>query len=248
MFLGEVCGQTGDIKVITGRPSPVFQGCPAAIRIGDGRTAKNWVLCPTADKNVPVMLDVFKNLDVLGILRLGLAGLCFLLSLLAFFLIYREQGREGRPREGITRAIYTFMAVNLVTAIIVGTVGLVTTHEAKKASDVLTEVPIKGQLEEPEAKQYSVIFKGMIGMAHITDDGFFEQKCPNNVNVVILEFGRAGAVPEQFPLYLDQLSDKPLIFKLAHSAAAGNQRVSKPTIDSTQIAPTTEQLPPLQLK
>jgi len=38
------------------------------------------------------MLDVFKNLDVLEILRLGLAGLCFLLSLLAFFLIYREQG------------------------------------------------------------------------------------------------------------------------------------------------------------
>jgi hypothetical protein len=71
------------------------------------------------------MLDAFKNLDILGILRLGLAGLCFLLSLLAFFLIYREQGREGTPRVGITRAIYTFMAVNLVTAIIVGTVGLV---------------------------------------------------------------------------------------------------------------------------
>jgi hypothetical protein len=203
---------------------------------------------PDANKDVTAMLDVFKNLDVLEILRLGLAGLCFLLSLLAFFLIYREQGREGKPREGITRAIYTFMAVNLVTAVIVGAVGLVTTHEAKKASDTPTEVPIKGQLEEPEAKEYSVIFKGMIGMAQIMDGGFFEQKCPKNVNAVILEFGRAGVVPEQFPLYLDQLSDKPLIFKLAHSAETGSQRVSKPAIDSAQIAPTTEQLPPLQIK
>ena len=158
------------------------------------------------------MLDIFKNLDVLEILRVGLAGLCFLLSLLAFFLIYREQGREGMPRVGITRAIYTFMAVNLVTAIIVGTVGLVATQQTKKANGLPAEVPIKGQLEEPEAKEYSVIFKGMIGMAHIMDGGFFEQNCPKNVNAVILEFGRAGVVPEQFPLYLDQLSDKPLIF------------------------------------
>jgi len=191
------------------------------------------------------MLDIFKNLDVLGILRLGLAGLCFLLSLLAFFLIYREQGREGMPRAGITRAIYTFMAVNLVTAIIVGTVGLVTTQQTKKGN---TEVPIKGQLEEPEAKKYSVIFKGMIGMAQIMDGGFFEQKCPKDVNALILEFGRAGEVPEQFPIYLDQLSDKPLIFKLNHSAVTDSQRVAKPAIDSAQIAPTTEQLPPLQLK
>jgi hypothetical protein len=194
------------------------------------------------------MLDIFKNLDVLGILRVGLAGLCFLLSLLAFFLIYREQGREGMPRVGITRAIYTFMAVNLVTAIIVGTVGLVATQQTKKANGLPAEVPIKGQLEEPEAKEYSVIFKGMIGMAQIMDGGFFEQNCPKNVNAVILEFGRAGVAPEQFPLYLDQLSDKPLIFKLAHTAVTGSQRVAKPAIDSAQIAPTTEQLSPLQLK
>ena len=194
------------------------------------------------------MLDIFKNLDVLGILRVGLAGLCFLLSLLAFFLIYREQGREGMPRVGITRAIYTFMAVNLVTAIIVGTVGLVATQQTKKANGLPAEVPIKGQLEEPEAKEYSVIFKGMIGMAQIMDGGFFEQNCPKNVNAVILEFGRAGVAPEQFPLYLDQLSDKPLIFKLAHAAVTGSQRVAKPAIDSAQIAPTTEQLPPLQIK
>jgi hypothetical protein len=194
------------------------------------------------------MLEVFKNLDVLEILRLGLAGLCFLLSLLAFFLIYREQGREGKPREGITRAIYTFMAVNLVTALIVGTVGLAATHQAKKGTDIPAEVPIKGQLEEPEAREYSVIFKGMIGIAQIMEGGFFEQKCPKDVNAVILEFGRAGVAPEQFPLYLDQLTDKPLTFKLAHSAATGNQRVPRPAMDSAQIAPTTEQLPPLQVK
>jgi hypothetical protein len=194
------------------------------------------------------MLEVFKNLDVLQILRVGLAGLCFLLSLLAFFLIYREQSREGKPRAGITRAIYTFMGVNLVTAFLVGAVGLVATHQEKKASDIPTEVPIIGKLEEPEAKEYSVIFEGMIGMAQIMDGGFFEQKCPKNVNAVILEFGRAGVVPERFPVYLDQVSDKPLTFKLTHPPPIGSQRVPRPTTDATQIAPTTDQLPPLQIK
>ena len=66
---------------------------------------------------------MFKALDVLEILRVGLAGLCFLLSLLSFWLIQREQRREGDPRKGILEAIYTFMVVNLVTATLVAAAG-----------------------------------------------------------------------------------------------------------------------------
>jgi hypothetical protein len=51
-------------------------------------------------------------LDVVVFPGVGLAGLCFLLSLLAFWLIQREQQREGDPRHGILRAIYTFMIIN----------------------------------------------------------------------------------------------------------------------------------------
>jgi len=65
------------------------------------------------------MPGIFKDLNVVEILRVGLGGLCFLLSLLAFWLIWREQGREGAPRKGILRAIYSFMIANLISAILV---------------------------------------------------------------------------------------------------------------------------------
>jgi hypothetical protein len=68
------------------------------------------------------MPGILKDLDVVEILRVGLGGLCFLLSLLAFWLIWREQSREGAPRKGILRAIYSFMIANLVSAILVALV------------------------------------------------------------------------------------------------------------------------------
>lgn len=61
------------------------------------------------------------NLNVVEILRVGLAGLCFLLSLLAFWLIRLEQQRKEAPRPGILRATYVFMLVNLAVAILVAT-------------------------------------------------------------------------------------------------------------------------------
>jgi hypothetical protein len=67
------------------------------------------------------MFKALGNLNVLGILRVGLAGLCFLLSLLAFRLIQREQDRASSPRKGILRAIYIFMGINLLTAVLVAT-------------------------------------------------------------------------------------------------------------------------------
>ncbi len=69
------------------------------------------------------MFKAFTNLNVLEILRVGLAGLCFLLSLLAFWLIEREQRRPSSPRKGILHAIYTFMSVNFLTAVLVAVAG-----------------------------------------------------------------------------------------------------------------------------
>jgi len=69
------------------------------------------------------MFKALGNLNVLEILRVGLAGLCFLLSLLAFWLIQREQQRSSSPRKGILHAIYIFMSLNLVSAVLVGVAG-----------------------------------------------------------------------------------------------------------------------------
>jgi hypothetical protein len=66
------------------------------------------------------------DLQVVDILRVGLSGLCFLLSLLAFWLISREQSRQGSPRERILRATYVFMVANLVAAILVAISGYFT--------------------------------------------------------------------------------------------------------------------------
>jgi hypothetical protein len=69
------------------------------------------------------MVNLLASLNVPEILRVGIAGLGFLLSLLSFWLIQREQQIEGDPRKGILQAIYTFMLVNLVTAALVAASG-----------------------------------------------------------------------------------------------------------------------------
>ncbi len=76
------------------------------------------------------MIKALTNLNVLEILRVGLAGLCFLLSLLAFWLIQREQQRASAPRKGILQAIYTFMSVNFLTAVLVAVAGYFGPHQA----------------------------------------------------------------------------------------------------------------------
>ncbi len=69
------------------------------------------------------MTTVFGSLNILEVLRVGLSGLLFLLSVLAFWLIRREQDRKEEPRKGIIETIYVFMAVNLIGAILVAFAG-----------------------------------------------------------------------------------------------------------------------------
>jgi hypothetical protein len=77
------------------------------------------------------MFKALSSLNVLEILRVGLAGLCFLLSLLAFWLIQREQQRGASPRKGILHAIYTFMFVNFLTAGLVAVAGFLSPQQQR---------------------------------------------------------------------------------------------------------------------
>ena len=63
------------------------------------------------------MPSFISDLDVPAILKLS-GGLNFLLALLAFWLIYREQGRRSPPRPKILHAIYCFIAANFLSLIL----------------------------------------------------------------------------------------------------------------------------------
>ncbi len=57
-----------------------------------------------------------ENIDVVGVLNQGLPGLVFLLSLLAFWLLTREQ-QKGRPNSAILKSIRHFMYINIFLAL-----------------------------------------------------------------------------------------------------------------------------------
>jgi hypothetical protein len=60
---------------------------------------------------------MFKNIDVLEILKLGAIGLGFLLAAMAFILIRREQKRQ-KPNEGVMRITRIFMTFSLLIMIL----------------------------------------------------------------------------------------------------------------------------------
>ncbi|MBX2914407.1 MAG: hypothetical protein KF856_03935 [Cyclobacteriaceae bacterium] len=69
-------------------------------------------------------MEILKNLDFVQILSIGISGFGFLLILLAFLLISKEQARAGEPRAGILSTIRYFMGINLVSVIVVGIISL----------------------------------------------------------------------------------------------------------------------------
>jgi hypothetical protein len=81
---------------------------------------------------------MLQDLNVVEILRAGLSGLCFLLSLLAFWLIRQEQNRPHSPRKGILRIIYIFMVANLVSALLVAGLGYLNQKNTVNAAEPLS--------------------------------------------------------------------------------------------------------------
>lgn len=68
------------------------------------------------------MLDILKgadmdNLDIIGILKLGLPGLVFLLSVLSYWLLANEQ-KKSSPSNSVLKAIKQFMYINIVLALL----------------------------------------------------------------------------------------------------------------------------------
>lgn len=50
------------------------------------------------------------NMDVLKILQIGVIGLGFLLALLSYLLLMKEQ-KQDKPRPDILKSIYVFMSL-----------------------------------------------------------------------------------------------------------------------------------------
>jgi hypothetical protein len=67
-----------------------------------------------------LVMSIFKSINIVEILRLGLSGLMFLFAVLAFELISREQQRSEIPRAEILKAIYVFIVTNLISSALVG--------------------------------------------------------------------------------------------------------------------------------
>lgn len=145
------------------------------------------------------MPKIFQNLNILEILRLGLAGLCFLLSLLALWLIYNEQKRPNSPRKGILRAIYTFMSLNLVAAFLVGAAGYLGPRPEATRADNLN------------AKTYLVDhtwylvdlteWKEPVGPVEITRTDFIHKVSSTTDDYVVPYFTSGTRIDAQFKSY-----------------------------------------------
>lgn len=69
------------------------------------------------------MEEILGANHIVEILKLGLSGLVFLLTLLTFRLLKIEQGKNN-PRENILKSIKSFSRVTLIAALLVGVFGL----------------------------------------------------------------------------------------------------------------------------
>lgn len=58
-----------------------------------------------------------ENLDIVSILKVGLPGLVFLLSMLSFRLLTKEQEKD-QPSDGILSSIKIFMCINVALAVL----------------------------------------------------------------------------------------------------------------------------------
>jgi hypothetical protein len=80
--------------------------------------------------------------DVVAILQVGLSGFAFLLMLMCFHLLRREQARPEKPRAAILRAIDNYRKTCLVFAVVVGVFALL-------------DVILRGQFAPPAAEPVS---------------------------------------------------------------------------------------------
>ncbi len=97
-------------------------------------------------------------MDPVAILKVGVSGLIFFLSLWSYRLISREQARSGSPRKGILNTIYVFLGANLLFATLVAASGVLQSQSEGKANAAAVtqaeEVATKLTLAETKNARY----------------------------------------------------------------------------------------------
>lgn len=105
---------------------------------------------------------------------------------------------------------------------------------------------ISGILDDPDAKDYTVMYTGVMGVVYPDDKGQFEQEVPEDVHLVVLEIAKGGEEPQKFPLYPAKETQWPV--KCSLKAAAGPSASPAPTlmVDPAQVATVEKELPSLK--
>lgn len=105
---------------------------------------------------------------------------------------------------------------------------------------------VSGILDDPNAKDYTVMYTGVMGVVYPDDKGEFEQEVPEDVHLVVLEIAKGGKEPQKFPLYPAKETQWPV--KCSLRATAGTSASPAPTfkVDPAQVATVEKELPPLK--
>lgn len=85
---------------------------------------------------------------ILKAIGFGVIGLCGIILLLVWHLLRSEQSREGEPRKSILNAAYSFMALSLCLAFIIGYVQLQERQVPQGAAEEITRLEL--ELREKE--------------------------------------------------------------------------------------------------
>ncbi|HKC00010.1 MAG TPA: hypothetical protein VKD23_14610 [Terriglobales bacterium] len=105
---------------------------------------------------------------------------------------------------------------------------------------------VSGILTDPDAKDYTVAYTGVMGVAYPDNTGQFEQEVPEDVHLVVLEIAKGGKEPQKFPLYPSKEKEWPVKFELKAPTGPSATPAAKLEVNPAQVAEVGKALPPLK--
>jgi len=105
---------------------------------------------------------------------------------------------------------------------------------------------VSGILADPDAKDYTVAYTGVMGVAYPDNTGQFEQEVPEDVHLVVLEIAKGGKEPQKFPLYPSKEKEWPVKFELKAPTGPSATPAAKLEVNPAQVAEVGKALPPLK--
>ena len=105
---------------------------------------------------------------------------------------------------------------------------------------------VSGILTDPDAKDYTVAYTGVMGVAYPDNTGQFEQEVPEDVHLVVLEIAKGGKEPQKFPLYPSKEKEWPVKFELKAPTDPSATPAAKLEVNPAQVAEVGKALPPLK--